>query len=347
PAAATLLAVVALAAAGGAAGLLWHNARLREAADRERGQAGRADEKTRWARRAVNDMYTRLAEEWLADAHLSEVQREFLTRALEFYEESVRDAGAVEDRLEVARTYRRMAHLRGGLSRNAEALADLRVAARIAAEFPGSDECRLESARAAVDLGRLLTIMDQTAEGRTELRRAVPLIEGLHRARPDDPEYRADLANALFLSAVSPREPGQPDRGMEELARAREQAAWLVAHRPGTVRYEELLVRVNSALGGRLVDAGQTADGEHCLLEARDRLQGLMTKAPTRPVLRRRLATLLEHLADLRSGRGTTGRPSGWPVRRSNSGAGSTTSTRTGPPTGKRWPRHKPSTGAP
>ena len=66
PAAAALAAVTALAALGLVAGLLWHNARLQAAAEREREQAQKAtrqrdlaEARGRQARRAVEEMYSR------------------------------------------------------------------------------------------------------------------------------------------------------------------------------------------------------------------------------------------------------------------------------------------------
>src|SRR5262249_22332026 len=47
----------------------------------------RAEQHAREARQAVDDMYTRLAEKWIAEEpRLEEVQREFLEKALHFYQ---------------------------------------------------------------------------------------------------------------------------------------------------------------------------------------------------------------------------------------------------------------------
>src|SRR5262249_20723903 len=88
PALATLLGVsvaatVALAALG-----VWSNAELRRAAQHERQARQRAESRSRLARQAVDDMYTQVAEQWLAnEPHKDELQRAFLQKALRIYEE--------------------------------------------------------------------------------------------------------------------------------------------------------------------------------------------------------------------------------------------------------------------
>ncbi|HZV04263.1 MAG TPA: serine/threonine-protein kinase, partial [Gemmataceae bacterium] len=69
--------------------VIWYEkVRADEAYQSEAKQRRRADEKRRFARKAVNDMYSEVAENWLAhEPHMTEVQKQFLRRALEFYEE--------------------------------------------------------------------------------------------------------------------------------------------------------------------------------------------------------------------------------------------------------------------
>jgi tetratricopeptide (TPR) repeat protein len=53
-----------------------------------------ADERLRFARRVVDDMYTKVAAGWLADKpHMTRLQWEFLYRAAEFYEQLAQEAG--------------------------------------------------------------------------------------------------------------------------------------------------------------------------------------------------------------------------------------------------------------
>ena len=74
-----------------------------------------AEEGFRQARRAVDTMYTRVAEEWLSrKSELQPLQRTFLQEALEFYRQLVREPDRSRDpsvRRETARAYTRIAEL--------------------------------------------------------------------------------------------------------------------------------------------------------------------------------------------------------------------------------------------
>ncbi|MBX9622315.1 MAG: serine/threonine protein kinase [Gemmataceae bacterium] len=162
PARTGLLAVAGVALAGGVAGLLWHNARLREAADRERSLAGQAarqkeaaDRQRDAARRAVDDMYTQVAERWLADAPgLQPLQREFLLKALSHYDE-------------------------------------------LAAEDGGTPAGGADAARAAARVGVIEYRLGRYAEAEKVLDRAVAAFRALAAEEPDHPGHRPDLADAL------------------------------------------------------------------------------------------------------------------------------------------------------
>jgi hypothetical protein len=82
-AAAVLLVATAIAVAG----LLWHNDRLRDEAAKTAHERDAAREEQRWASRAVDDMYTQVAEQWLGpQPHLQPLQRTFLEEALGYYQ---------------------------------------------------------------------------------------------------------------------------------------------------------------------------------------------------------------------------------------------------------------------
>ena len=89
----------------------------REIAEKQRAEAEQlrqqAEANFRQARRAVDDMYTQVAEKWLANQpQMEAVQREFLQKALEFYAEFARESG--DDPtipVETARAYRRVTEI--------------------------------------------------------------------------------------------------------------------------------------------------------------------------------------------------------------------------------------------
>src|SRR5262249_33820279 len=91
PATAALVAVSVLALLSLLGVGIWYNARLRVARDR-------AEQRSRLARRAVNDMYTDVAENWLGDEPgMGPLQRRFVERAARIYEELGESDDAEQD----------------------------------------------------------------------------------------------------------------------------------------------------------------------------------------------------------------------------------------------------------
>jgi serine/threonine protein kinase len=80
--------------------LLWREKQQTELEkEQTRAALARAEAKTAWARRAVNDMYTGVAEKWLAnEPHMTDLQRDFLRKALDYYEELAMHAAIITSR---------------------------------------------------------------------------------------------------------------------------------------------------------------------------------------------------------------------------------------------------------
>src|SRR5262249_6360137 len=128
-------ALVALA--GAAAGTFWRVRQLGAAAQggpaaagRERKQAGRAIRQRDAAWRAVDDMYTQVAQKWLAgEPGMSDVQLEFLEKALHYYEALAQEESeGPELLLERAKVSRRVGAILAKLGRRPEAEAAYRHA---------------------------------------------------------------------------------------------------------------------------------------------------------------------------------------------------------------------------
>ena len=113
----------------------------------------------RKARQAVDDMYTQVAEKWLANQpQMEPVQREFLEKALRFYQEFAQQGGGTEPevRLETARAYRRVADIQFRLGAVAQAETAFREAIdrlkALADEFPSAPEYRAGPGRHAAQI---------------------------------------------------------------------------------------------------------------------------------------------------------------------------------------------------
>jgi tetratricopeptide (TPR) repeat protein len=135
-------------------------ARERRDAERQRDEA----------RRAVDDMYTDVAEQWLGQqAALEPLQRTFLLKALDHYQrfagEESRDPNV---RLRTARAYRRVGAVQQKLGRTREAEAAFRRAITIPEQLidgsPSIPEYQSELALGQANLGRLLWQTDRPEE---------------------------------------------------------------------------------------------------------------------------------------------------------------------------------------
>jgi tetratricopeptide (TPR) repeat protein len=192
-----LVAVSTLALMGLVIGLLWHNAQLREAAEREQQLAGKSARQRDAARRAVNDMYTEVAEKWLSgEPRMSNVQRAFLEKALRFYEELAHEEEGPEQLLERAKVNRRSGAILAKLERRTEAEAAFRQAIALleSADIPG------KAAELAEDydaLGAFLLRMQRKTEAETAFHRAKTLWESIPPDEAAEPEVRFGRADTL------------------------------------------------------------------------------------------------------------------------------------------------------
>jgi serine/threonine protein kinase/tetratricopeptide (TPR) repeat protein len=198
-------------------GALWTNARLRDAAERERYQAEQARrerdlarEEQRWAAQAVDDMYSRVAEEWLGPRpQLQPLQREFLEKALSYFQhaaEAWADDPAVRRKL--PEMYTRVGAIRTALGQYVPAEEALRKGIagfeEGATENPGDRAARNGLYAANEHLARLFCATGRYPEAADTYQRMLMLAAKLVADFPDVAEFRgyswvtrADLAFAL------------------------------------------------------------------------------------------------------------------------------------------------------
>jgi tetratricopeptide (TPR) repeat protein/tRNA A-37 threonylcarbamoyl transferase component Bud32 len=203
PALAALLAVSALSAAALVAGLFWHNSQLQDAAEREQRQAGRATRQRDMARRAVNDMYTQVAERWLArQPRLQPVQREFLEKALRYFQEVADADDASAERLELGRAYLRVGKIQFAFGAHPEAEQAYRRAAdlaqALAAESPGETEARGLVGQTWGALSELLVRVGDNPQAEQAAGRAITALEQLVGEGLASPADQARLADAYL-----------------------------------------------------------------------------------------------------------------------------------------------------
>jgi serine/threonine protein kinase/tetratricopeptide (TPR) repeat protein len=152
------------------------------------------------ARRAVDDMYTDVAERWLEmEPEMEEVQRKFLLKALRYYEGFAQEKGTdPEVRFATAQAYRRVGDIQqklGDLSSAEPAYREaIRLLARLTGDFPDRSEYRTALGHCHHNLGGLLTHAKRREEAEGAYRRAVALREQLLEESPASSQHCYDLA---------------------------------------------------------------------------------------------------------------------------------------------------------
>jgi serine/threonine protein kinase/predicted Zn-dependent protease len=161
------------------------------------------------ARKAVDELYTRLAEEMDGQPRMQPLQRKFLLQALKFYDEFAKQAGDdPEIRFEAGRAYHRAGSIEILLGRRPEAERALRSAIarfeKLAAESPAEVRHRVELAGCYRELGAILVGRGLSRQGADAYRHAMSLIQDLVAASPAEPDYRARLSDAYRSLGTHP-----------------------------------------------------------------------------------------------------------------------------------------------
>jgi serine/threonine protein kinase/tetratricopeptide (TPR) repeat protein len=258
-----------------------------------------AEASSQKARLAVDDMYTQVAEKWLAhQPQMEPVQREFLEKALQFYTEFAKETSNDPSvRFETARAYRRIAEIqhRLGQPSHAEDAFDRATGYMqgLADEFPSEPKYRAELAMTLHRFGVLLGDTGRYSDEEKFHRRALTLEEQLATEHPTESNYRRDLGRghwflAEVLASLHRREDAEKAyRSALTIQRP------LVAEFPAIAEYRELLAESYLGLGQQLRHLGQTHQYEQALGEAASLFEQLTIEFPNVPGFRNHLANVL------------------------------------------------------
>jgi tetratricopeptide (TPR) repeat protein len=206
------------------------------------------------ARKAVDEMYTQVAQKWLSlGGGLTPIQREFLEKALAFYEEFAREqADDPEAQAEAARAASRVGEIRSQLGQSAGALESLRRALegfrRLAAKFPDQPAYQRGVAEGLNRIGDVQKGLHQTHDAEESLRQAIALRQRLAEA-PGLPDDRADLATSLRSLTGLFEYTGRYADGERLALRGIELTTRLVDEFPKEPRFRRLLAFDEMSLG--------------------------------------------------------------------------------------------------
>ncbi|WP_165250377.1 serine/threonine-protein kinase [Paludisphaera soli] len=289
-------AVVAVALATGSAVSAWQAVKATRA---ER----RAEARFEQARRVVDDMYTQVAERWLGqNGGLAPIQREFLEKALAFYEPFAEERHDDPDvQFEAVRARGRvgvMRRLLGKLDqsedlirRSVDDLDDL------ANRFPDRADYRQELALKLGDVAALRADRGQAAEAEPSMKRSVAVMEAVVAQHPKDQQYLCNLARVLGWQGNLFERQKRYAEAEIVLRRSRDQFERHIAEGPHGANCRLELARVEMTLGLMLMHIGRLPEAEAALRRSIVPSRAILAESPTHPVAREQLAKSLINLA--------------------------------------------------
>ncbi|HMC63757.1 MAG TPA: tetratricopeptide repeat-containing serine/threonine-protein kinase [Gemmataceae bacterium] len=175
--------------------------RAKEEAERQRQRAEMSFER---ARKAVDQMLTRVGSDTLKNIPLlEELRRELLEEALTFNQQFLQERGTDPTvRAETARAYYRVGRVRAMLGQPVEAVAAFREAiqmqVQLVADVPDESAYQRELAQSYQGLGRELSNLGRHAEAEQPYLDALALLRTLVDRFPENAEYRHELASVYL-----------------------------------------------------------------------------------------------------------------------------------------------------
>jgi serine/threonine protein kinase len=250
PTAAALLAVTLLASCTLLAGAIWHNSRLQEALGEARlqrddanAQRQRADENRARARRAVDDYFTRVADDpRLKNEDLHALRLKLLETAVPFYQDFVNqkadDPSALADQ---GRIFHRLGNLRRDLGELQLGLADngraIDLFGKLVQAHPENPCYRAELAKCHRVQAVLLRDLDRWAEADMAFQKAMDCLAPLASQYPHEPEYREWLGRTHNSRGILLGYLNRPNEARTEYEKGIRVQKQLAAQYPAVGRY--------------------------------------------------------------------------------------------------------------
>ena len=303
--AAAVFLLVAVAGLAAASVLIWQaKDRAVEQEEKAKAAAAEAQRQRALARRAVDRMFTQVAEKWLAQQpHLEPLQRQFLQEALEFYQEFAKDQNPdPEVRLETANAYRRAGWIQVTLGEHAKGEEALQRAVglleQLVAEFPSVANYRSALVQSYLWLAIELHAQRRESEVEKACRRAIALGQRLTADCPDVPDYRLDLAQSYSSLSNTLCFQAQTSGRIQEAEQACRQALELCEKLPpkfaNTPECRSSFCQILSLLGSLLVRHGRWTEGQKLVDQAVAGLEKLVADFPKEPGYQLHLADALK-----------------------------------------------------
>jgi eukaryotic-like serine/threonine-protein kinase len=242
------------------AGLIWREKeRTRLAYEAE-------SEQRQLARQAVDDMYTQVAEKWLADQpHLQPLQREFLEKALGYYQRAAQENDAdPEARRQRARAYQRVGAIRTALGEPNKAIEPLKEALGLLRELAAesADDAHINHMLGDTldELGGAYVELGRYGEADECCREALVCLEPLATGSSGEWAYAFSLARVLSARARNLGEMHKAPEAEQEFERSLVALQKLTQSRPSDLRTRFVLASTYTNRGNLRYHAGGDAE---------------------------------------------------------------------------------------
>ncbi|MFI5461679.1 MAG: tetratricopeptide repeat protein, partial [Isosphaerales bacterium] len=241
------------------------------------------------ARKAVDEMYTEVAQKWLSQQpQLEPLQREFLLKALAFYQEFARERGTDPGaRRGAARAEQNAGDILGKLGEHSRAESAYRRAAEIqeplVTEFPKVPEYRKELANSYGSLAKVLRDTGRLEEAERTGNRALELWETLAAEFPKVHDYRGGVALSYNFLGIRLRERSQFVEAERSIRRAIALEEALVTEFPKVPDYRDDLAGFYSNLGILFFQMRNPAEAErawHRAIELQEAVSAEFSRDP-------------------------------------------------------------------
>jgi tetratricopeptide (TPR) repeat protein len=264
-----------------------------ESVQRKRAEAARDDAAT-----TLDVMTSEVAGESLAQQKvLTPEQKQFLTTALEYYRELLKETGSDEaTRKRLAAAAHRVGIIEARLGRKKEGAVLIQQArdlvAQLVTDFPLVREYRENLVACHNNLGLLLHESGKWNQAETEYHAAFDLLKELSARVPKDPRCRQQLANNHNNLGYVLHDLGKQDRAEKEYRAALTIREQLVKQFPAVADYRRELAGVHNNLGNLIADLGKRDEAVTEYRLAIDLHEKLSAEFPSDRGSRQALATI-------------------------------------------------------
>jgi len=262
------------------------------------------------AQKTIEDMTSQAALEFLeTQKELRPEQRQFLERALEYYQQYAATLAVGEStRARPAKAYYSMGYLQARLGLH-EAARDSFAASiaeyeRLAAEHPQVPQYHQGLANSHNNLGNLLVGVGKRDEAERQYRAALTEQDRLAAEHPQVPQYRRELARSHSNLGNVLNGLGKRDEAEREYRAALTEQERLAAEHPQVPQYRHELARSHNSLGAVVMGVGKRDEAEREYRAALTEQERLTAELPQVPQYRQDLARSHNSLGILLAGLG-------------------------------------------